>query len=154
MASFFRRWLLSRIIKSALVFEEEAIERYKGLLDRIDHVPARRGLEHLRDEEEAHWRILTQAAEGKIEIEELEKQRHEHHFEHLSTMEPLDRDLLERWGEEITKALEREKETFIFYGNLRRMSNIPAVKRAFEVLADMEKEHVDILSRLLGGVGE
>ena len=38
----------------------------------------------------------------------------------------------------------------MFYGNLRRMSKIPAVKKAFEVLAAMEKEHVDILRKLLG----
>ena len=30
------------------------------------------------------------------------------------------------------------------------MSKIPAVKKAFEVLAAMEKEHVNILRRLLG----
>ena len=30
------------------------------------------------------------------------------------------------------------------------MSKIPAVKKAFEVLAGMEKEHLDILRRLLG----
>jgi hypothetical protein len=42
------------------------------------------------------------------------------------------------------------EKTWIFYGNLRRMSKIPAMKKAFEVLAAMEKEHVDILRRLLG----
>ena len=30
------------------------------------------------------------------------------------------------------------------------MSKIPVVKRAFEVLAHMEKEHIDILRALLG----
>jgi len=40
--------------------------------------------------------------------------------------------------------------TGVFYTNLRRMSRIPAVRRAFDVLAHMEKEHIDILRALLG----
>ncbi len=154
MASWLRKWLLSRIVKSALVFEREAIDRYRGLLERLGDGPARPGLEHLREEEEMHWRILGEAAEGKLDPEELEKALHEHLYASLEEIRPLPRGTLELWGNELAKALEAEKETFIFYGNLRRMSKIPAVKKAFEVLADMEKEHVEILCKLLGVAGK
>jgi rubrerythrin len=149
-----RMWLLSRIVKSALVFERVAIDRYRGLLERLGDGPARLGLEHLRREEEMHWRILGEAAEGKLDLEQLEKALHEHLYASLEEIRPLDHGTLELWGVELAKALEAEKETFIFYGNLRRMSKIPTVKRAFEVLADMEKEHVEILSKLLGVAGK
>jgi rubrerythrin len=151
MASWLRNWLLSRVVKSALVFEKSAIERYKGLLDKISGESARRGLQHLREEEEIHWRILGEAAEGKLSMEQLEKALNEHLYANAEAIEPLDPVTLDAWGGELAKALEAEKETFIFYGNLRRMSKIPTVKKAFEVLADMEKEHMEILSRLLGG---
>ena len=49
-----------------------------------------------------------------------------------------------------SRALAEEEKTWVFYSNLRRMSKIPVVKRAFEVLAHMEKEHIDILRALLG----
>jgi len=154
MASWLRTWLLSRIVKSALVFEREAIDRYRGLLERIGDGPARLGLEHLQREEEMHWRILGETAEGRLDQDQLEKALHEHLYASLEEIRPLDRGTLDLWGDELGKALEAEKETFIFYGNLRRMSKIPAVKKAFEVLADMEKEHVEILGKLLGVEGK
>ncbi len=151
MSSFLRKWLLSRVIKSALVFEREAIDRYKGFLERIRHTAARRGLDHLLAEEEMHWRILNDAAEGRLDPEHLEAAMRDHLYASLETVQPLDRETLDAWGAELAEALAEEKDTLVFYGNLRRMSKIPAVKRAFEILADMEKEHVQILSRLLGG---
>jgi rubrerythrin len=55
-----------------------------------------------------------------------------------------------RWGAELAASMEREEKTWVFYSNLRRMSKIPIVKKAFELLAAMEKEHLDILRKLLG----
>ena len=142
--------LLSRVVKSALVFEKEAIERYRSLKEKISDAEARQGIEHLLEEEEIHWRILSEAAAGKLDPELVEKHMREHLFENLASIAPLSAEMRQAWGTEIGKALAAEKETFIFYSNLRRMSKIPVVKKAFELLADMEKEHVEILSRLLG----
>ncbi len=153
MRGFLRKWILTRIVKSALVFEKEAIYSYRGMREKIADGPLRHGLEHLLKEEEMHWKILTDASEGKLDTEEMEKALKEHLYENLPTLPPLSREALEAWGDELAEALEREKGTFIFYGNLRRMSKIPAVKKAFEALADMEKEHVEILSKLLGRAG-
>ena len=73
-----------------------------------------------------------------------------HLFGAMESIEPLAGEDLARWGGELSRALEQEEKTWIFYGNLRRMSKIPAVRKAFEVLAKMEKEHVDMLRRFLG----
>ena len=87
---------------------------------------------------------------GSTSPEELEKILGGHPYEGIDQIRPLDRETLARWEPDLRAALEQEEKTWVFYGNLRRMSKIPAVKRAFEVLASMEKEHVDILRRLLG----
>jgi rubrerythrin len=154
MRGILRRWLLVRVIKSALVFEREAIALYRNLQEKIREGPAREGLAHLLDEEEVHWKILTDAAAGKLDPDELDRILKDHLYTALPSIQPIPRELRGLWEEELSRALEREKDTFIFYSNLRRTSKIPAVKRAFEALADMEKEHVDILSKLLGTGGE
>jgi rubrerythrin len=145
-----RKWLLSRVVKSALAFERESIELYRGMRERLKDSPLHKELEHLLNEEETHWKILADAAEGRLDPEELERILNEHLYSELPSLAPLAPDALGTWGSELSKALEREKETFIFYSNLQRMSKIPVVRKAFGVLAAMEKEHVDILSRLLG----
>jgi rubrerythrin len=150
MASLLRRWLLARVVKSALVLETKAIETYGALRVRPGKGAMKSGLQHLLEEEEIHRRILNDAAAGRLDPESLEKALREHPYSNLASIRPLDEEALEEWGDVLGKALASEKETFIFYGNLRRMSKIPAVKRAFEVLADMEREHVGILSKLLG----
>ncbi len=149
MKGIISRWILSRIVRSAMVFEKGSIELYRRLQESAEG-DLRRDIGHLLDEEEMHWRILTQAAEGKLDITELEKALHQHLYARLAEISPLSPESMTRWEGELSRALEEEKETFIFYSNLRRISKIPAVKRAFEILADMEREHADILSRLLG----
>ena len=149
----FGRWILSRIVRSALVFEKDAIELYRRLKEAAQG-DLRRDMEHLLEEEELHWKILTDAADGKLDAVALEKTRHEHVYSRLSEISPLSPDSLAQWEAELSSAFEQEKETFIFYSNLRRISKIPAVKKAFEILSDMEREHVDILSHLLGRAGK
>jgi rubrerythrin len=105
---------------------------------------------HLLEEEELHKAILSDVAAGSLQSSDLERALGEHRYEGFDALLPLDGKLLELWGADIEGALEREEKTWIFYGNLRRMSKIPVVKKAFEVLANMEKEHVDILRKLLG----
>jgi rubrerythrin len=150
MRSIIGRWILARVVRSALVFEKEAIELYRSMREKAADGQLRHGLEHLLEEEEVHWKILSDAAGGKLDAGQLEKLLHEHLYARLPAIEPLAPGALSRWSAELTEALSREKETFIFYSNLRRMSTIPAVKKAFEVLGDMEREHIEILSRLLG----
>jgi len=155
MQGLLSRWVLSRVIRSAFAFETEAIELYRHLRERSGGARSCEGTLHdtfcrLLEEEERHWKILTGAAEGTLSHDEMEKLLDEHSTEELSTLSPLSGEDLERWGGELARALEQEEKTWIFYGNLRRMSKIPAVKKAFEVLAKMEKGHVAVLRRLLG----
>jgi rubrerythrin len=147
------RWIFSRIVKSALVFEKEAT--YRRLQESIGGGrtcggPVVSSLCHLLEEERQHWEILTRASIGSLAVEELERVLDEHMYASIDAIQPLAGDELARWGGELSQALADEEKTWIFYTNLRRMSTIPVVKRAFEVLAHMEKEHIDILRALLG----
>lgn len=155
MAGPLSRWIFSRIVKSALVFEQESIGTYRRLQeslggDRACGGPLADSLCHLLEEERQHWDILSRASEGKLEIEELEKVLDGHMYAAMGEIRPLSGADLERWGAELSRARESEEKTWVFYTNLRRMSKIPAVRRAFDVLAHMEKEHIDILRALLG----
>jgi len=143
-------WILRRVVKSALVFEAGSLERYRRLGERLVDSPLWESLGHLLEEEEHHWRILTDAAAGKIDAAQVERLVKGHLFSGMATIRPLDGEALREWGRELERALAEEERTFLFYGNLRRMSRIPVVRRAFEVLASMEREHVQILRRLLG----
>ena len=142
-----RRWLLARIIHSALVFEKQAIEVYRGLEREAEPQGLQSGIRHLLEEEELHLRILHQAANGELDPEELERLLRTHVAESVPVAEFLSVGL----SDKLKAVREKEKETYVFYTNLRRISKIPVVRKAFEVLADMEKEHVQILGRLLAG---
>jgi rubrerythrin len=149
------RWLFSRVVKSALVFETESIETYRRLQEGLEGGRSCGGhlagsLCHLLEEERQHWEILSRASVGKLGVEELEKVLDGHMYAAIGAIRPLEGEDLARWAGELSKALAQEEKTYIFYSNLRRMSKIPVVKRAFEVLAHMEKEHIDILRALLG----
>ena len=143
-------WILRRVVKSALVFEAGSLERYRRLRERLVDSPLWESLGHLLEEEEHHWRILTDAAAGKLDAAQVERLVKGHLFSGMAAIRPLEGDALREWGSELERALAEEERTFLFYGNLRRMSRIPVVRRAFEVLASMEREHVQILRRLLG----
>ncbi len=156
MTGIVSRWILRKVLASALAFEREAIDAYRGLRDKLTR-PGRCGdgaLEesicHLLEEEQVHQQILSDTAAGRITLEELERRAAGHFYAGFDALRPLSPEEAEKWAPDLRAALEQEEKSWIFYGNLRRMSKIPAVKRAFEVLAAMEKEHVDILRRLLG----
>jgi rubrerythrin len=143
-------WILRRVVKSALVFEAGSLDTYRRLRERLVDHPLWESLSHLLEEEEHHWRILADAAEGRLNAAEMERIVAGHVFSGLARLRPLEGEAMREWGPELERALEEEERTLLFYGNLRRMSRIPVVRRAFEVLAAMEREHVDILRRLLG----
>jgi rubrerythrin len=147
---FLADWVLRRVVKSALVFEAGSLATYRRLRERQADQPLRESLGHLLSEEEHHWRILTDAAEGRLDAAEIERVVKGHLFPGMADVHPLAGEALSEWGPELERALAEEERTFVFYGNLRRMSRIPVVRRAFEMLAGMEREHVDILRRLLG----
>jgi len=158
MAGPISRWIFSRIVKSALVFETEAIETYRRLQESLEGGRACGGpladsLCHLLEEERQHWEILSRASIGKLGVEELERVLDGHMDAAIDGIRPLAGEDLERWGGELSRALAGEEKTWVFYTNLRRMSKIPVVRRAFKVLAHMEKEHIDILRALLGRGG-
>jgi rubrerythrin len=143
-------WILRWVVKSALAFETSSLETYRRLREQLVDSPLWESLGHLLEEEEHHWRILTDAAEGRLEAEAIERVVTGHLFSGMTAIRPLEGEALRAWGSDLERALEEEERTLLFYGNLRRMSRIPVVRRAFEVLAAMEREHVDILRRLLG----
>lgn len=154
MKGILSRWILRGVLKSALAFEAEAVSTYTRLRERLgtgrscsEDLDA--SLCHLIEEEELHRKILTDAAEGKLSLEELQAVLDQHLYDGFDRIRPLTGDTLREWEEDLSAALKQEEKTWIFYGNLRRMSKIPTVKKAFEVLASMEKEHLDILRRLL-----
>ncbi|MGA2974759.1 MAG: ferritin family protein [Spirochaetia bacterium] len=149
------RWILSRVLASGLAFEEESIGAYRGMRAKMLQSGSRgeqleSSLRHLLEEDEAHGRVLSDAATGKLSAQDLDLLYEAHPYTGFKTIQPLTGNELAQWSADLSAALEQEEKTWIFYGNLRRMSKIPAVKKAFEVLASMEKEHVDILRRLLG----
>ena len=147
---FLADWILRRVVKSALVFEASSLATYGRMREHLADNPLWENLSHLLEEEEHHWRILTDAAEGRLDASAIERVVEGHLFSGLVAIRPLEGAALREWGPELERALAEEEQTFLFYGNLRRMSRIPVVRRAFEVLAAMEREHVDILRRLLG----
>lgn len=149
------RWILQRVLSSGLAFETQAIDAYRRLRERL--LSAGRcdeslegSLCHLLEEEEMHHRILSEAAAGRLSLEELERLLEGHVYPGFDSITALGGEEAARWSADLRSALAQEEKTWVFYGNLRRMSKIPAVKKAFEVLAAMEKEHVDILRKLLG----
>ena len=156
MAGLVSRWILRRVLASGLAFEREAIDAYRSLREKLGKAGhcTDEGLEssicHLLEEEQLHQQILEDTAAGRLSVEELERRLADHSHARLDAIPPLGAEEAARWSADLRAALEQEEKSWIFYGNLRRMSKIPAVKRAFEVLASMEKEHVDILRRLLG----
>lgn len=157
MAGPLSRWILRRVLASGLAFEREAIDAYRALREKLlqpgrcaDPDSLEGSLCHLLEEEELHERILSDAAAGKLSVDGLEQALKDHRYAGFDAIRPLQGEEAERWRAELTAALRQEEKTWIFYGNLGRMSKIPAARRAFEVLAAMEKEHVDILRRLLG----
>jgi len=153
MTGFLSRLILRGVVKSAIVLESESIATYQGLSVRVrndcsDAVDE--SICHLLAEEELHRKILQEAAAGRLTGEQLEKLLAERSAPGLPDVKPLDASARALWGDALSSALEHEEKTWIFYSNLRRMSRIPFVKKAFQALAMMEKEHVDILRALLG----
>ncbi len=143
------KWLLRRVVASALALERDSLQRYRRLRERAGpavHAP----LVHLLEEEERHRGILEAAAAGRLDAAGLELLVRQHLYRGIEEMEPLDAATLREWGPELEGALAEEERTCVFYSNLRRISRIPVVRRAFEVIVEMEREHVEILRRLLG----
>jgi len=155
MPGLLSRWILRRVLASGLAFERQAMDAYRGLRARlvkpgISSDEALAGSVCHLPEEELHYRVLSEAAEGRLSLEELERTMRGHLYAGFDAIRPLSGEEAAAWSADLGAALGQEEKTWIFYGNLRRISKLPAVKRAFEVLAAMEKEHVDILRRLLG----
>jgi rubrerythrin len=151
----FSRWVLRRVLSSSLAFEKQAIDAYRSLRGKLlgsGHCDEalEGGLCHLLEEEELHYRILAEAAAGRLSLEDLERRLREHRYAGFESLRSLEGEEGLRWGPDLEAALEQEEKTWVFYGNLGRISKIPAVRRAFEVLAATEKEHVAMLRRLLG----
>ncbi len=150
MLGFLRRLVLRRVVRSALTFEHNARDVYAALVGELEDTGQQESLRHLLDEEELHINIVTEIAEGRPTSQTLEEILANHHFHSLDHIQPLQPQQLSRWRDRLDEALAEERETYRFYRNLGQISKIPVVRLAFKVLADMEREHVEILGRLLG----
>jgi len=153
--ALFSALILRGVIKRALVLETQSVITYQGLQEKAINGGDRSGmlgenLCRLLAEKKIHRTILLKASEGKLSLEELEALLKEHQITNVSSVEPLNSSILATWEERLSAALEHEERVWIFYSNLRRMSRVPSVKKAFELLAFMEKAHVYILRALLG----
>jgi rubrerythrin len=144
-----RKWILRRVLKSALTFEREARGLYETLSRELGGT-ARGGLEHLIEEERLHHRLLEDIVAGRLDDAELERTLSGHRYHALAETPPLDEVARAAFGARLEAALRDEQAAVAFYDNLARIGKIPAVKLAFRVLAEMEREHVDILRALLG----
>ena len=101
-------------------------------------------------EEEMHRKILLDVAAAKLTLSIAEALLLEPPYYEVADTKPLGPDALAQWEKGFTEALGQEEKTWIFYSNLRRISKIAAVRKAFEALAQRDKDHIDILERLLG----
>jgi len=144
------KWVVRRVVAGALALEAESLQMYRRLRERAGSRIIEPQLAHLLEEEKRHWQILEDAAAGRLDAGGLEPLVHEHLYRGIEEIGPLAGPALAEWRADLEAALAQEERTFVFYGNLRRISTIPSVRRAFEVIADMEREHIDILRRLLG----
>ena len=154
MFGWLRDLVLRRVVKSALAFENDARNFYSSLEQSLEDTNARMGIEHLIHEEDLHKRVVTDLAEGRLSYDGIEEMLAQHRFHDLDAILALDERHLAAWGDELEMALENEKSTYTFYTNLSKISRIPVIRLAFEMLADMEREHIQILVRLLGKQGD
>jgi rubrerythrin len=143
-----RKWILRRVLKSALVFERESRGLYETIGPELGD-SARGGLEHLAEEERMHHRLLEDIVAGRLDDAELERTLAGHRYHALAETRPLEGATLAAFGPRLEAALREEEAAVAFYDNLARIGKIPAVKLAFRVLADMEREHAEILRALL-----
>jgi hypothetical protein len=137
MRGLISRWILSRVVASGLAFEEEAINDYRAMREKLGvrgscSERLESSLCHLLEEEETHKRVLSDAAAGQLSEADLDRLLGGHFFADLASMQPLPAEEMAVWGDDLARALGQEEKTWIFYSNLRRMSKIPAVKKAFE----------------------
>ncbi len=146
-----RSWLIKRVLKSALVFERDMFEAYEAILKELQKKPAGERFRKLLEEEKHHQQILTRLTGRRIDDEELEKIFGAAHFHDPASTLPLPPNILKAVGQKIAELQNIEKESYLFYSNLQRISKIPAVKKAFKFLADQERQHLLILEKLASG---
>jgi rubrerythrin len=142
-------------VKNALALEYQSIATYKKLQPNAEKDwcctdALEETLCHLLAEEEMHRKILLDAAAAKLTLSVAEALLLEPPYCEVADTKPLGPDALAQWGKGLTEALEQEEKTWIYYSNLRRISKVAVVRKAFEALALREKDHMDVLGRLLG----
>ena len=147
--NFLSKLLLRRVVKSALVFEHQTQGLYETLKDELGEA-AHGLLDHLIQEERLHHLVLEDMVAGRLDDRALEQMLGSHHYHAVEATVPLDDATRASHGERLERALREEEGAVSYYANLERISSIRAVKLAFRVLADMEREHVEILRMLLG----
>jgi rubrerythrin len=151
MRNRLRYWLIRRVLKSAAAFEENLSEAYSALLAELKDSPAGARLERLQAEEKQHLAVIRRLSRGPAADEELERLISPTHFHNPDEVAPLDSAVRAAFAEQLERLRDLERDSYIFYSNLARMSKIQVVKKSFSFLADQEREHLQILQRLLGG---
>jgi rubrerythrin len=148
-----RGWLTRRVLSSAFTFEADMFRAYQGVLRKLEGSSLGWKLKELQGEEKMHWDLLNRIAGGQISEQELEQIMEQARFHRIEEIAPLPPQELAVHGGKLAVIEKVEEESFIFNSKLQRMSKIPAVKRAFQFMAEQEREHLRILRRLRG-VGE
>ena len=150
MRNLLRYWLIRRVLKSAAVFEESLSSAYATLLEDLESSPAGEQLHRLMEEEALHLKVIRRLVRGPVSTGELDKLMADTHFHTPEEVSALNPALRETFAAQLKQLEDLEKESYVFYSNLARISKIPAVKKSFAFLAEQEKQHLLIVQRLMG----
>jgi rubrerythrin len=146
-----RYWLIRRVLKSAAVFEEDLSASYAALLEKLKSDPAGAPLARLWEEEKLHLEMIRRLARGPVSSGELDRLIAGAHFHDPEEVAPLPPALRAAFADRLERLQELERESYIFYSNLARISKLPSVKKSFAFLADQERQHLLLVQRLLDG---
>ena len=132
------------VLRAAARFEEASVADYRKRAAACGDPAVREVLEHLADEEEAHLRHVRQA---DIDFADVEMPP----LPAEALAEPARLPIGDRRAEDdiLQAALAHERATAAFYGELSRVTPLPALRRIFARLESEEQSHVRHLEDLM-----
>jgi rubrerythrin len=144
-----RRAGLRLILKNALAVEEEIYGHFLALPEELAGLELPPSLQAIVQEEREHRRLLEELIAGRLAQEELEKALAERPVHRLEEVRPLPARY-EPLREKLSHIAEHERAIYQFFRSLYEKSKLHFAKRAFRLLAEQERVHVQLLERLLG----
>ncbi len=155
MTGLLARWILSSVVRRSLAIETAAVNAYRDILaaaantgttgDQLRSIVSR-----LLEEDEGHAHMLRKLSAGDRGVAARGPTIASHVRQGEQSMRPAEGEERVRLLTALEAVLAVEESAWIYYGNLRRVSRIHEVNRAFEILAGMEKEHADVIRQILG----